>query len=134
MIKQILIIFASTIALIKVIPTNISNNLSIPKVFSIYIDKNIWLLPFDYYLIIPVTNFCTNLTLAGVFANKVIFFFSYFSFICSCYRTVLNIIRVIFSELLMFCDLFQELLDKWNNSKIWETRKTFANIAQDNVQ
>ena len=54
-------------------------------------------------------------------------------FIGSCHRTVPSTIWEIFSEFLIFCNLFQEPLGEWNNSKIWETRKIFANIARGNV-
>ena len=37
----------------------------------------------------------------------------------------------IFSEFLIFCDLFHEPLGQWNISKIWEISKIFVNIAQD---
>ena len=40
----------------------------------------------------------------------------------------------IFSEFLIFCNIFHEPLGKWNNSKIWEARKVFANIAQRNAR
>ena len=39
-----------------------------------------------------------------------------------------------FSEFLRFCNLFHEPLGEWNNSKTWETRKIFANIARGNVR
>ena len=45
----------------------------------------------------------------------------------SCYRTVPSATWEIFSEFLIFCNLFR------NNSKIWETRKIFPNIARGNV-
>ena len=32
----------------------------------------------------------------------------------------------------LFCNLFHKPLGEWNNSKIWETRKTFTNIAWGN--
>ena len=51
----------------------------------------------------------------------------------SSYRTLPRAIWEIFSELLIFCNLFHELLDDWNNSKILETRKVFANIASGNI-
>ena len=54
--------------------------------------------------------------------------------ISSCYRTVPSAIWEIFSEFLIFCNLFHEPLGEWNNSKIWETRKIFANIARGNVR
>ena len=50
--------------------------------------------------------------------------------ICSCYRTVPSAIWEIFSEFLIFCNLFFELLGERNNSKIWKTRKISANIRQ----
>ena len=50
--------------------------------------------------------------------------------ISSCYRTVPSAIWEIFSEFLISCNLFCEPLDEWNNSKIWETRKIFANIVR----
>ena len=53
---------------------------------------------------------------------------------CSCYRTVTSAIWEIFSEFLIFCNLFYEPLGELNNSKIWETRKIFANIARSNVR
>ena len=34
------------------------------------------------------------------------------------------------SEFHIFFNLFHETLGVWNNSKIWETRRTFANIAR----
>ena len=40
----------------------------------------------------------------------------------------------IFSEFLIFRNIFREPLGKWNNSKIWEGRKVFANIAQRNAR
>ena len=40
----------------------------------------------------------------------------------------------IFSGFLSFFNLFHESLSEWNNSKIWETRKIFANIAPGNVR
>ena len=52
----------------------------------------------------------------------------------SCYRTVPSAIWEKFSEFHTFCNLFHEPLGKWNKSKIWETRKIFANIARNNVQ
>ena len=54
--------------------------------------------------------------------------------ISSCYRTVPSAIWEIFSKFLIFCNLFHEPLGEWNNSKIWETRKIFANIARGNVR
>ena len=54
-------------------------------------------------------------------------------FISSCYRVAPSAIWEIFSEFLIFCNLFHKPSGEWNNSKIWETRKTFANIARDNV-
>ena len=53
---------------------------------------------------------------------------------CSCYCTVLSAIWEIFSEFLIFCNLFHEPLGDLNNSKISETRKIFANIARGNVR
>ena len=49
-------------------------------------------------------------------------------------RMVPSAIWEIFSEFLIFCNLFYEPLGKWNNSKIWEKRKIFANITRDNVR
>ena len=60
-----------------------------------------------------------------------------FSDICtisSCYRTVPSAIWEIFSEFLIFWNLFHEPLGEINSSKIWETRKIFANIARGNVR
>ena len=54
--------------------------------------------------------------------------------ICSCYRTVPGVIWEIFSEFLIFCNLFHEPLGEWNNNKIWETRKVSANVARGNVR
>ena len=54
--------------------------------------------------------------------------------LCRCYRTVPSAIWEIFSEFFIFCNLFHEPLGEWNNSKIWETRKIFANIARGNVR
>ena len=54
--------------------------------------------------------------------------------ISSCYRTVPSAIWEIFSKFIIFCNLFHEPLGEWNNSKIWETRKIFANIARGNVR
>ena len=45
------------------------------------------------------------------------------------YRTVPSAIWEIFSEFVIFCKLSDEPLGKRNKSKIWETRKIFANIA-----
>ena len=45
------------------------------------------------------------------------------------YRTVPVAIWEIFSEFVIFCKLSHEPLGKRNNSKIWETRKIFANIV-----
>ena len=53
--------------------------------------------------------------------------------ICKCYCKVLSAIWDIFSEFLIFCNLFHEPLDGWNNSKIWETKKTLGNVARGNV-
>ena len=52
----------------------------------------------------------------------------------SCYRTVSSAIWEIFSEFFIFCNLFHESLGELNNSKIWETRKIFANIARGSVR
>ena len=54
----------------------------------------------------------------------------YIYILCSCYRTMPSAVWEIFSEFLIFCNLFHEPLGEWNNSKIWETRKIFANIVQ----
>ena len=54
--------------------------------------------------------------------------------ISTCYRTLLSAIWEIFSEFLIFYNLFHESLGEWNNSKIWEMRKIFANIAQGIVR
>ena len=54
--------------------------------------------------------------------------------ICCCCRTVPSAIWEIFSEFLIFCNLFHEPLGERNNSKILETRKIFANIARGNVR
>ena len=43
-------------------------------------------------------------------------------------------ISEIFSKFLISCKLFHEPLSQWNNSKIWETRKIFANIVRGNVR
>ena len=51
----------------------------------------------------------------------------------SSYHTLPSAIWEIFSELPIFCNLFHELLDDWNNSKIPQTRKVFANIALGNI-
>lgn len=50
------------------------------------------------------------------------------------YGTLPTAIWKILSQFLMFCNLFQEPLDERSNSKIWETRKIFANIPQGNLQ
>ena len=49
--------------------------------------------------------------------------------ICSCYHTVPGAICGIFSEFLIFCNLFYEPLGEWNTSKIWEKRKIIAYIC-----
>ena len=43
-------------------------------------------------------------------------------------------IREIFSEFLIFWELFDEPLGQRNNTKIWETREIFANIVRVNVR
>ena len=50
----------------------------------------------------------------------------------SCYRTVLSATWKIFSECLVFCNLFFEPLGRWNNGKARETRKIFVNIERNN--
>ena len=36
-------------------------------------------------------------------------------------------------EFLIFCTLIREPLGDWNNTKIWETKKIFANMAQTTI-
>ena len=60
-------------------------------------------------------------------------FIGFLHTLCSCYCMVSSAIWEIFSEFLIFFNLFQEPLGKWNNSKIWETRKIFTNIARGSV-
>ena len=55
-------------------------------------------------------------------------------YITSCYRTLPSAIWEIFSYFLIFCNLFHGPLGERNNSKIWETRKIFANIASHCVK
>ena len=52
----------------------------------------------------------------------------------SCNRTVPSAIWEIFPEFLLFFNLFHEPLYESNNSKIWETRKLFANIERSNMR
>ena len=54
-------------------------------------------------------------------------------YIYTCYCTVLSAIWDILPEILISCNLLHELLRDRNNSKLWETRKIFANIARGNV-
>ena len=50
--------------------------------------------------------------------------------ISSCYRTVLCLIWVIFSDFLIFCNLIDDPLGKGNNSKIRETRKIHGKLIK----
>ena len=43
--------------------------------------------------------------------------------ICTSYRTAPSVMWQLFSDFLIFCNLFYELLCAWNNSKLWETRE-----------
>ena len=50
--------------------------------------------------------------------------------ISTSYRTVPSPIWEIFSQFLIFWNLFHEPLGEWNSSKIWETWKIFADIVR----
>lgn len=50
--------------------------------------------------------------------------------ICISYPRMRSAKWQIFYEFLMFSNLFHKPLDEWNNDKIWETSKVFANITQ----
>ena len=41
---------------------------------------------------------------------------------------MLSAVCEIFTEFLIFCNLFDVSLGEWNNSKIWQTRKIFASM------
>ena len=53
---------------------------------------------------------------------------------CLCLSLVPSTIWEIFSEFATFCDLFYDPIYERHNSKIYETKKIFANIARSIVQ
>ena len=56
------------------------------------------------------------------------------TYVVAIYHIVPSAIWKIFSEFVIFCNLFRDILGEWNNSKNWETSKIFANIARGNVE
>ena len=63
------------------------------------------------YALFPSQSYCSYL---------------YVLMISSCYRTVPSALWEIFSQFLIFRNLFHEPLGKWSNRKKWETRKIFS--------